>query len=135
MTFGEKCKKYRTIRHLTQTAAAEAAGISKRTYIYYEQGQKMPRKRETAEKLADLFGVDINELIMIDDAKWEELQRKRPFEDRSKSLLKEIEELLSEETVSTADKLTFIQAISAFCQEYQTSLQPSSEDKSENDAT
>ena len=67
MTFGEKLRQYRTKQKMTQQEAAQGAGISRRTYLYYESGEKYPRSKETVQRLADLFGVDINRLLPEDD--------------------------------------------------------------------
>ncbi len=67
MKFGEKLIKLRKEKNLTQQEAADAAGISRRTYISYEQEGRYPRKRLVYEKLADLFGCDRNYLLTEDE--------------------------------------------------------------------
>lgn len=123
MSFGERCRKYRTERHMTQTMTAKQAGISRRTYLYYESGQKMPRTRDTIQKLADCFGVDINQLIVEDETIWQQTNRQRPLLERTAYLLDEIAYLLSEETteVSSTDreeKRLFVQAVTDLCHRY-----------------
>lgn len=67
MKFGEKLKKLRTENNLTQENVSAAIGVSRRTYISYEQDGRYPRNREVYKKLADTFGCDINYLMTEDE--------------------------------------------------------------------
>lgn len=67
MKFGEKLIALRKEKKLTQQEAADAAGISRRTYISYEQEGRYPRNRIVYEKLAELFGCDRNYLLAEDE--------------------------------------------------------------------
>lgn len=69
MTFGDKLKKLRKEKGLTIDQAAEQIGISRRAYITYEQNSTRPRKRETYSRIADLYGCDVNYLLMEDTGK------------------------------------------------------------------
>ena len=121
MTFAEKCRHYRTALNLTQAQVATLTGISKRTYLYYEQGEKFPRKRDTLQKLADCFGININQLIVEDDEIWYQLRQQRPAEERTKELLQEIRTLFAEQDVSAVpDILAFAEEAAALCQAYIT---------------
>lgn len=63
------CDKLRTLRKqhaMTQSEAAEAIGVSLRTYKCYELDQTTPRYRKTFQKLADLYHVNINYLLQDD---------------------------------------------------------------------
>lgn len=66
MNFGEKLKKLRKDKGLTQKEVADACDISVRTYIAYEQRNIRPRNRETYYKLAKILGSDVNSLILED---------------------------------------------------------------------
>ena len=63
MKFGEKLKKLRTEKGLKQAEVATAVGVSRRTYISYEQEGRYPRKRDVYAKLAETLECDINYLI------------------------------------------------------------------------
>ena len=63
MKFGEKLKKLRTEKGLKQAEVAAAVGVSRRTYISYEQEGRYPRKRDVYAKLAETLECDINYLI------------------------------------------------------------------------
>ena len=67
MKFGEKLKKLRTEQQISQETAAKAAGVSRRSYIGYEQEGRYPRKREVYATLAELFHVDQNYLLTEDE--------------------------------------------------------------------
>ena len=56
MKFGEKLKELRQKNNLKQSEVAQAVGISRRTYISYEQEGRYPRYRELYAKLADVLG-------------------------------------------------------------------------------
>lgn len=68
MKFGEKLRQLRAAKGTTQVQAAEACGVSRRTYIGYEQEGRYPQKRETYTVLADYFDVDINYLLTEDES-------------------------------------------------------------------
>lgn len=67
MKFGEKLKNLRTKKGLTQNDVSTAVGISRRTYISYEQEGRYPRKREVYGKLAVTLGCDVNYLMIEDE--------------------------------------------------------------------
>lgn len=67
MKFGEKLKQLRTDKGLTQEELATTVGISRRTYVSYEQEGRYPRKRELYGKLADALSCDANYLITEDE--------------------------------------------------------------------
>lgn len=63
MKFGEKLRKLRTEKSMTQDEVSKAIGVSRRTYVSYEQDGRYPRKREIYGKLADVFKCNINYLM------------------------------------------------------------------------
>ena len=68
-------KIFRKERGLTQTQVADAVGIGRQAYAYYEKGEREP-STETLCKLADFFGVTVDELLgrtpqLFDDARVE----------------------------------------------------------------
>ena len=67
MKFGEKLKKLRTEKNLTQEDVSKAIGVSRRTYLSYEQEGRYPRKREIYAKLAEVYKCDINYLMTEDE--------------------------------------------------------------------
>ena len=68
MEFGARIRSMRKQRGLTQEEVASAAGISRRAYARYEGNNVRPRSQETYEKLADVLGCDVNDLLVSDDA-------------------------------------------------------------------
>ena len=67
MKFGEKLKKLRTEKGLKQAEVAATVGVSRRTYISYEQEGRYPRKRDIYAKLADTLGCEVNYLMYEDE--------------------------------------------------------------------
>lgn len=60
--FGERLRAFRTERSLTQAELAIAAGLEEITIQKYESGERFGR-RKSHEKLAEVFGVSVNELV------------------------------------------------------------------------
>ena len=67
MKFGEKLRRLRAEKHISQEEAARAAGISRRAYGSYEQDGVYPRNREIYARLASLFSCDVNYLLTEDE--------------------------------------------------------------------
>lgn len=66
-------KILRKEKGLTQTQLANAVGIGRQAYAYYEKGEREPSP-ETLCKFADFFGVTVDELLgrtpqLFDDAR------------------------------------------------------------------
>jgi len=55
-------KKYRKIAELTQNEVAQELNISLQAYKHYEAGRRVP-SLEMATKIADVFGISIDELV------------------------------------------------------------------------
>lgn len=62
MTFGEKLRKYRMEKGLTQAELAKAAGLGLKTITNYESGTTYPKYREVYKTLANILGVDADHL-------------------------------------------------------------------------
>ena len=62
MTFGEKLRRTRKEKGLTQAELALQAGLGLRTIIAYEKGETYPQKRSTYQILADILGVQADDL-------------------------------------------------------------------------
>ena len=62
MKFGEKLRKYRTDKNLTQAELAKLIGVGVNTICNYESGKTYPQNREVYKKLADVLGVDADHL-------------------------------------------------------------------------
>ena len=62
MTFGEKLRRARREKGLTQAELANQAGLGLRTIIAYEKGETYPQKRSIYQTLADILGVQADDL-------------------------------------------------------------------------
>lgn len=62
MKFGEKLRKYRLEKRLTQSELAKQAGINVNTISNYESGKTYPQNREVYSILAQILGVNPDHL-------------------------------------------------------------------------
>ncbi len=62
MKFGEKLRKYRTAKGLTQAELAKLAGLGLNTISNYESGRTYPQNREVYKTLAGILEVDPDQL-------------------------------------------------------------------------
>lgn len=62
MKFGEKLRKYRTEKGLTQSELAQKTGLKLNTISNYELGKTYPQNREVYTILANFFGVNADYL-------------------------------------------------------------------------
>lgn len=60
-----RLKELRQSKNKTQQEMADIVGVTKRTYIYWEQGERQI-KPEKAKVLADFFGVSVGYLLGLD---------------------------------------------------------------------
>ncbi len=67
MTIGERIRKYRRLKDLTQAELAEQVGINKQNISRYESGKAEPRK-STLKKLADALEIGASELLGMTDS-------------------------------------------------------------------
>lgn len=63
MTFGEKIRAARIDRGLSQKELAIRSGLSLRTIINYESGERMPKRKDSYAALAEALDVDLPSLM------------------------------------------------------------------------
>ena len=68
MEFHEKLLMLRRKKGVTQQEAADALGVSRPTYGGYESGKRHPQRNAMYQRLADYFGVAIDELFPAKEA-------------------------------------------------------------------
>lgn len=81
----DRLKIFRKERGLTQTQVADAVGLGRQAYAYYEKGEREP-STETLCKLADFFGVSVDELLgrtpqLFDDARIQKSDEQALFDE------------------------------------------------------
>ena len=67
MNFGDKVKKLRKERRLSQQELARSIGVSVRTLQNYEAGLSYPKKRSVYQSLAEALDCDQNFLLTEDE--------------------------------------------------------------------
>ncbi len=65
-TIGERLRRTRKARRVTQMELAERTGVAHSTVVRIERGQTKP-KIETIEKFAEVLGVDPKGLVFEDE--------------------------------------------------------------------
>ncbi len=105
MRFGEKLRKYRTEKGLTQAELAALAGLSVNTILNYEKGKSYPQNREVYKTLAEILGVDPNYLHNEDDDFVESAREKYGYRGKRQAmqLLKEMGGLFAGGELSEED--------------------------------
>ena len=63
MRFGEKLRRLRLSRGLTQEALARSLCVTSRTLINYEQGRCLPKQADVPARVSALFGVSVESLL------------------------------------------------------------------------
>lgn len=63
MEFQDKLRQARRSAGISQGEAAKGIGVSLRTYKAYELGESRPRNRQIYQRIADLYGLNINYLL------------------------------------------------------------------------
>ena len=113
MKFGDKVKKQRTRRDMTQDALAKKIGVSKRTVCYYEEGKTYPQNRDIYVRLADIFGMDINYFLTEDEEFLTEAAEKygRRGRSQAQAVLEQASALFAGGELSDEDKLAFLHEI------------------------
>ncbi len=113
MTFGQKVRKYRKQKRLSQNALAELSGISLRTIYGYEAGTTYPRTNFILNRLAAALDVTSEELT--DDKPDPEVVFFDPSDyspNRQAQLLaQQLIALLQSDDLSDAEKDTLTQSI------------------------
>ena len=67
MKFGEKVRRLRNEKGLSQTELGKLCGLSLRTIRNYEVDGRYPKQREVYSKLAAVLGCDVNYLLSEDE--------------------------------------------------------------------
>ncbi len=73
MELSEKLKVLRNALNLTQQQVADALGIQRSAYAYYEVGKSTPKLKILAD-IASIYNVTVDELLGRTEFAWEELR-------------------------------------------------------------
>lgn len=110
MTFGEKIKRLRLEKNLSQQDLANLIGKSSRTVTAYEIGASHPRTRALYHKLAEVLEVNVNYLLTDGEDFMMEVgeQFGRRGQMQAAAILHQTKELFAGGTLSETDQLAFL---------------------------
>ncbi len=113
MKFGEKLRKARKEKKLTQEELAELAGVTKRTIINYEGGESYPKDRKIYYKLAELLGTEKGYFINEDEEFLLTANEKYGYRGRAQAqaLLEQASAMFAGGELNDDDKLAFVHEI------------------------
>lgn len=110
MRFGEKVRRLRTEKKLSQTELGKLCGLSLRTIRNYEVAGRYPKKREVYSKLAYALGCKVNYLL----AENEDSETTQPLSlNKTENIINEISSFFADSEVSDAEKDTVMKALKA----------------------
>lgn len=113
MAFADRLKEFREKEKLSQADFAKMIGISTRTLVHYEDGERYPRDVEVYKKIAEVMDCDYNYLLEESD---EFLNRvynmggKRELE-KARALTEGLSSLFAGGEISDEDKDAAFEAI------------------------
>lgn len=113
MTTGERIRKFRTEKKLSQSTLGSKLGISQQQIAQYELGTRTP-KIDTLAKIANALDVDIDNLLDIEtlhpmDYTEAIFSYEHIRYDRIKTLYDKLNDLGKEEAIKRLDELTQIE--------------------------
>lgn len=113
MTFGEKIRKLRKQKGLTQADLAKEVGVSVRTIRGWETEGRYPRYKGLYKKLAIILKCDIAHLITEEESFVAEpiKQYDTRIIKEAQTILKQIAILFAEGNLSDTDQIAFINEI------------------------
>ncbi|MBO4368401.1 MAG: helix-turn-helix transcriptional regulator [Clostridia bacterium] len=113
MQFAEKLREMRKQKGWSQEELAEKLGVSLRTIVNYEKGQTYPRNRKLYDKIAELFGINNDELQTETDEFMTfvgEVYGQRG-QKQAQAILEEVGKLFAGGCLEPEDEIAFIQEV------------------------
>lgn len=101
-----RLKELRQSKNKTQQELADLVGVTKRTYIYWEQGERQI-KPEKAKVLADYFGVSVSYLLGDSINRYELEHIEKAIRDKSIELDEPLDSEALKQTLSYSDVVAF----------------------------
>ena len=113
MRFGEKLRKFRTEKGMTQAELAKEAGLGLNTISNYESGRTYPQNREVYTTLANILGVNPDNLHNENDDFITEAAAQYGFRGarQAKELLDEVTGLFAGGELADEDMREMVDAI------------------------
>jgi len=106
--FGKKLRTLRKEHHLTQAELAQSLRLTSRTLINYELGKCFPKQLEILSRIATLFDVTVDYLMMDTDTEDNPLESDGEYTEKpdsdAKILLEQIKEAFHSGNLSENDR-------------------------------
>ena len=99
-----RLKELRQEKKLTQQELANEIGVTKRTYIYWEKGERQI-KPEKAQQLADYFGVSVGYLLGFTDNNFKNIPIDKSEDIENNKALEGFDKLLLVSGFTSSDQL------------------------------
>lgn len=110
MLFSQKIRLLRTGARLTQKEVANTIGVSVRSYASYENSGIYPKKRAVYDKIAELYNVD-KDYLLVEDDKTEGLIKIETNEIARSGVVAQIASIFQSKDFSRKQKNEFLQTI------------------------
>ncbi len=113
MTFGEKVRKLRTEKGLSQADLGKLLGISKRTILNYETGAVYPKTQARYKELADALDVNVNYLRTENEEFLTDVAEKygRRGQMQAAEILNQTQQLFAGGSLSDEDEIAFVMEV------------------------
>lgn len=111
--FGERLRKLREEKGLTQAELGRLIGVSDRVVGYYEANVRFPKKPDTLRKISLVFKESVDDLLGINlrsEQMTEEYFRSDAWR-KAKELLRDIQAVFISNELSEEDKVEFFRLI------------------------
>ena len=96
-TLSDNLKYYRKLSGLTTRQVADMSGISQNTYIGWETGHRQPRNLDDLDKIAPVFGITKDYLLIDRDGNTVVIEPKEKRREQDRQILLRAYEELNEE--------------------------------------
>lgn len=123
MNFGEKIRKLRLDRGLTQRQVADALQISLRALVYYENGHRLP-PQPVLNQFREYFRVSADALIIDNEPPAQTFKRAQLT---PQELLQQVGSLLAGGQLNDTDRTLFLDALESIRLEAQNRKQSRSQ--------
>lgn len=113
MLFGDRLRKLREEKGMTQAELGELIGVSDRVLGYYESNDRFPKKPELLQKLSEIFKVSLDYLIGSDGSFMKDAESEYGYvgKKQAKEVLGDVQALFAGGELPEEDKEEFFRLV------------------------